>query len=212
MGQAQPKRRTALIVEDDAELRSLTAALLEEEQLETIECESAEAALAVLLIGGQDIAMIFADVRLPGAMDGIDLAWEVKLRWPLLPMVLTSGHPREHERVRELPPGVAFLPKPWQPFNVLRRGGAGLCAGRRELKASVLTAAASLKAVRAARACSQTHRDPTFVRKSFLAKATRRPEPTYVLIFEELWCYCNTLTILKKRRTAGRIAWSHTNA
>jgi CheY-like chemotaxis protein len=82
MGQAQPKRPTALIVEDDAELRSLTAALLEEEQLDTIECESAEAALAVLLIGGQEIAMIFADVRLPGAMDGIDLAWEVKLRWP----------------------------------------------------------------------------------------------------------------------------------
>ena len=119
MGQARPKRRIALIVEDDAELRSLTAALLEEEQLDTIECESAEAALAVLLIGGQDIAMIFADVRLPGAMDGIDLAWEVKLRWPLLPMVLTSGHPRERERARELPPGVVFLPKPWQPFNVL---------------------------------------------------------------------------------------------
>jgi DNA-binding NtrC family response regulator len=119
MGQAQPKRPTALIVEDDAELRSLTAALLEEEQLDTIECESAEAALAVLLIGGQEIAMIFADVRLPGAMDGIDLAWEVKLRWPLLPVFLTSGHPREHERVCQLPPGVVFLPKPWQPFNVL---------------------------------------------------------------------------------------------
>ena len=117
MGQAQPKRRTALIVEDDAELRSLTAALLEEEQLDTIECESAEAALAVLLIGGQEIAMIFADVRLPGAMDGIDLAWEVKLRWPLLPVILTSGHPREH--VGKLPPGVAYMPKPWQPLNVL---------------------------------------------------------------------------------------------
>ena len=117
MGQAQPKRPTALIVEDDAELRSLTAALLEEEQLDTIECESAEAALAVLLIGGQEIAMIFADVRLPGAMDGIDLAWEVKLRWPLLPVILTSGHPREH--VGKLPPGVAYMPKPWQPLNVL---------------------------------------------------------------------------------------------
>ena len=117
MGQAQPRRRTALIVEDDAEVRGLTAALLEEEQLDTIECESAEAALAVMLIGGRDIAMIFADVRLPGAMDGIDLAWEVRLRWPLLPMVLTSGHPREH--LRELPPGVAYLPKPWQPLNVL---------------------------------------------------------------------------------------------
>jgi len=117
MGQAQPKRPTALIVEDDAELRSLTAALLEEEQLDTIECESAEAALAVLLIGGQEIAMIFADVRLRGVMDGIDLAREVKMRWPILPVILTSGHPRE--RVGKLPPGVAYMPKPWQPLNVL---------------------------------------------------------------------------------------------
>jgi DNA-binding LytR/AlgR family response regulator len=45
----------------------------------TIECQSAEAALAVMLIGAHDIAMVFADVRLPGAMDGIDLAREVML-------------------------------------------------------------------------------------------------------------------------------------
>ncbi len=95
----------------------LTAALFEDEKVDTIECESAEAALAVMLIGGREVAMIFADVRLPGAMGGIDLAWEVKLRWPLLPMILTSGHPLE--RIRELPPGVAYMPKPWQPLNVL---------------------------------------------------------------------------------------------
>jgi CheY-like chemotaxis protein len=69
MGQAQQRRRAALIVEDDADLRSLTAALLEDEQLATIECESAEAALATMLIGGRDVAMIFADVRLRGVMD-----------------------------------------------------------------------------------------------------------------------------------------------
>ena len=111
------KRRTVLIVEDDAELRSLAAALLADEQLDTIECESAEAALAVMLMGERDVAMIFADVRLPGVMDGVDLAWEVKLRWPRLPVVLTSGCPREGGR--ELPPGVAYMPKPWQPLNVL---------------------------------------------------------------------------------------------
>ena len=33
MGQAQQKRRAVLIVEDDAELRSLTAALFEDEQV-----------------------------------------------------------------------------------------------------------------------------------------------------------------------------------
>ena len=116
MGQAQQKHRAVLIVEDDAELRSLTAALLKDE-IDTIECESAEAALAVMLIGGREVAMIFADIRLPGVMDGVDLSWEVKLRWPLLPIILTSGHPLE--RIRELPPGVAYMPKPWQPLNVL---------------------------------------------------------------------------------------------
>jgi DNA-binding NtrC family response regulator len=116
MGQL-PKCQTVLIVEDDADLRRLTAALMEDEHLATIECESAEAALAIMLMRGRDIAMIFADVRLPGAMDGIDLAWEVKLRWPLLPMALTSGVPRDH--LRELPPGVAYMLKPWQPLNVL---------------------------------------------------------------------------------------------
>src|SRR4051795_3083094 len=104
MAQAQHKRRTVLIVEDNAELRSLTAALFEDEDLDTIECESAEAALAVLLMGGREVAMIFADARLRGVMDGIDLAREVKMRWPRLPMILTSGNPSEH--IRERPPGV----------------------------------------------------------------------------------------------------------
>jgi len=85
MEQAQQNRRVVLIVEDDAELRGLTAKLLEGGELDTIECDSAEAALAMMLIRGRDIAMIFADIRLPGVMDGIDLAREVRMRWPFLP-------------------------------------------------------------------------------------------------------------------------------
>ena len=114
---AREERRAVLIVEDDAAVRQVTVALLEDGHVDTIECESAEAALAVMLMGGREVAMIFADVRLPGAMDGIDLAWEVKLRYPLLPMILTSGHPCE--RSGDLPSGVTYMPKPWQPHNVL---------------------------------------------------------------------------------------------
>jgi len=111
MGQAQQKRRAVLIVEDDAELRSLTAALFEDEQVETIECES---------------AVIFADVRLRGVMDGIDLAREVKMRWPLLPVILTSGHPRESGG--ELPPDVPYMPKPLAAVQSAdrRRTGTGI--------------------------------------------------------------------------------------
>lgn len=87
-----------------------------------------EAVLAIMLIGGRDVAMIFADIRLPGAMDGVDLAWEVKQRWPFLPMILTSGHPREH--ARELPPLVGYMPKPWQPLKVLIAAERALASAR----------------------------------------------------------------------------------
>ena len=62
MGQARPPRRIALVVEDDAELRWLSATLLEESELDIVECESAEAALAVMLMRGPEVAMIFADI------------------------------------------------------------------------------------------------------------------------------------------------------
>jgi CheY-like chemotaxis protein len=70
-----------------------------------------------MLMGGREVAMVFADVRLRGVMDGIDLAWEVRQRWPFLPVILTSGYPGQ--RVSELPPGVRYIPKPWQPLNLL---------------------------------------------------------------------------------------------
>ena len=62
-----------MIVEDDAELRHLTKLVLEESELDIVESESAEAALATMLLRGRDVAMIFADIRLSGVMDGIDV-------------------------------------------------------------------------------------------------------------------------------------------
>src|SRR5262249_7493151 len=40
-----------------------------------------------------------------------------KAAWPTLPVVLTSG--QTCERARQLPRGVAYVPKPWQPLHVL---------------------------------------------------------------------------------------------
>jgi CheY-like chemotaxis protein len=71
--------------------------------------------------------MIFADFKLPGAMDGIDLACEVKMQWPLLPVILTSGLPRE--RVRDPPLGVDYIAKPWRPLNVLIAAEQALASG-----------------------------------------------------------------------------------
>src|ERR1700730_10811120 len=117
MGRVQSKRRKVLIVEDETELRLLMKMMLEESELEVIECKSEEAALATMLLRGQDVAMIFADIHLSGEMDGIDLAREVKMRWPHLIVLLTSGNAGEH--LKQMPPGVDYIPKPWQPLDVL---------------------------------------------------------------------------------------------
>jgi DNA-binding NtrC family response regulator len=107
----------ALIVEDDPDLRVLGAALLEESGLRVIECEAAEAALAVLTREGENVALVFADVRLPGLLDGVELARRIKAVWPHISIVVTSGY--SARRPETLPDNVTYMPKPWLALDVL---------------------------------------------------------------------------------------------
>jgi CheY-like chemotaxis protein len=107
----------ALIVEDDPDLRVLGAALLEETQLRVVECEDAEKAIAVLAREGENVALVFADVRLPGVIDGVDLARRIKAVWPHISIIVTSGY--SARRPEMLPDNVAYMPKPWLALDVL---------------------------------------------------------------------------------------------
>ena len=112
-----PEPHLALIVEDDPDVRALAGALLEETPLEVVEVESAEAALDCLQERGGEVAMMFADVRLPGEMDGVQLAKAACKLWPTVRVVLTSG---DAGAVSEaLPDCVTFIPKPWRSLDVL---------------------------------------------------------------------------------------------
>ncbi|SCZ12167.1 response regulator [Microvirga guangxiensis] len=112
-----PEPYLALIVEDDPDVRALAGALLEETPLEVVEVDSAEAALDLLQERGGDIAMMFADVRLPGKMDGVQLASAACKLWPTVRIVLTSGDPGT--QLDDLPECVTFMPKPWRGLDVL---------------------------------------------------------------------------------------------
>jgi len=107
----------ALIVEDDPDLRELGAALLEETDLRVVECEDAEQAMAVMAREGDDVALVFTDIRLPGLLDGVDLARRIKALWPHVAMVVTSGF--EIRRPEKLPDNVTYMPKPWLALDVL---------------------------------------------------------------------------------------------
>lgn len=109
--------KLALVVEDDAATRSLAEALLSDTELTAIGCDSAEAALNIMRERGGDVALVFADVSLAGAMDGVQLASAVALLWPATRMVVTSG--RRAERPGTLPEQAVFIAKPWRPFDLL---------------------------------------------------------------------------------------------
>jgi CheY-like chemotaxis protein len=117
MNTLHPEPHLALIVEDDPCVRELAAALLEETPLDVVEVESAEAALECLQERGGEVAMMFADVRLPGPMDGDQLARAACKLWPTIRIVLTSGDPGA--RSDDLPECVTFMPKPWRGLDVL---------------------------------------------------------------------------------------------
>ncbi len=117
MNATRPEPHLALIVEDDPDVRGLAAALLEETELDAVEVGSAEAALDCLQERGGEVAMLFADVRLPGTMDGVQLAKAACTLWPTIRIVLTSGDPGA--RLDDLPECVTFMPKPWRGLDVL---------------------------------------------------------------------------------------------
>jgi len=107
----------ALIVEDDAEVRQLASTLLEESELHVIECESAEAAVSVMQRRGHTVALVFVDIRLPGLIDGVDLARLVHTHWPHAKVIVTSGD--AGDRLGALPAGTAYMEKPWRALDLL---------------------------------------------------------------------------------------------
>lgn len=116
MGQSKPYRATALIVEDDPMQRDMICLLLEESEVDVIECESAEAAELVLERVGADVALMLTDVQLAGDMDGVELAHIARKHHPDMDVIVTSGSPLH----QELPDGVQFWAKPWAPLDVIR--------------------------------------------------------------------------------------------
>ncbi|HEY8382524.1 MAG TPA: response regulator [Microvirga sp.] len=132
MGRAAPAR-IALVVEDDTEVRGLAVALLEETDLDVVEAASAEEALDFLRGRADEVAFLFADVRLPCLMTGLDLARSVQIKWPWIRTVLTSGAPLGGDEATRVPRDVRYMPKPWLALEVLMEAerAAGASHGRR---------------------------------------------------------------------------------
>ena len=88
---AQPSHRV-LLLEDNPEVAEITVEMLRGlgNRVETV--DRAQIALDRLAAGGAPIDVIISDIIMPGGMNGLQFAREVRRRYPDLPVVLVSGY------------------------------------------------------------------------------------------------------------------------
>ena len=107
-----------LVVDDDDDVRAMAMAMLRRLGFSPEGVADANAALQFLR-AGKAVEILFSDVRMPGGMNGLQLAEAARVIRPDLKVILTSGYTGNPEFMQKIRDGrFAFLPKPYD--------GAGL--------------------------------------------------------------------------------------
>jgi CheY-like chemotaxis protein len=106
-----PKRMPiVLVVEDEPIIRMGALDFVSAAGFEALEASNAEDAIRILE-ARSDIHLVFTDVGMPGAMDGVKLAHYIAGRWPPVKLVVASGNMIDEQS--ELPAGAKFFCKPY---------------------------------------------------------------------------------------------------
>ncbi|ACK85561.1 ATP-binding protein [Methylorubrum extorquens] len=98
-----------VLIDDNDEVRTVTASFLEDAGFRVEQANSAQAGLDLLERSGADI--LVSDLVMPGGMDGLAFANEARRRWPHLPVILVSGYSTSAARATEL--GYSLYMKPF---------------------------------------------------------------------------------------------------
>jgi DNA-binding NtrC family response regulator len=107
------EERICLIVDDEPGIRKYLAVVLRNEGFRCLEAESAAESLRILRGCRGEIDLMITDIRMPGDMDGIDLANAVRNSHPGLPVILVSGYTARD------PEGFQVVPKPFTPREIV---------------------------------------------------------------------------------------------
>jgi DNA-binding NtrC family response regulator len=113
-----------LFVEDDAEVRETVAAALRAAGFHICTAVTADEALARLDVGERYDA-VFTDVVMPGVLSGVDLAVEVRRRFPRVGVVVATGYSDRAVHIE----GVRALPKPYDAHQAAEALNAAMAGG-----------------------------------------------------------------------------------
>ncbi|MEK9671492.1 MAG: sigma-54 dependent transcriptional regulator [Rhodospirillaceae bacterium] len=108
-----------LIVDDEADIRSLTAGILEDEGYEAREASDSTEALSAL--AQRRPSLVLLDIWLQGSeLDGMEILRRVKLDHPEIPVLMMSGHGTVETAVTAIKDGAYdFIEKPFKADRLL---------------------------------------------------------------------------------------------
>jgi CheY-like chemotaxis protein len=107
---------TVLVVEDEPLLCELMADELKTIGFTVLRAATGEEAVKVIE-GEEPVDVLFTDIRLPGALDGWDVAEKFRARNPSGPVIYTTGY--SGTPARQVPQST-FLPKPCRPAAIVK--------------------------------------------------------------------------------------------
>ena len=125
-GEATPAAHgRVLMVEDDDNVAGMVSDMLEHIGYGVVRAVNASNALR--LLERETVDVVFTDMVMPGRLSGLDLAREIAVRRPGLPVVLTTGYSQAVASARDQ--GLPLLVKPYRIDALARaleeaRGGA----------------------------------------------------------------------------------------
>jgi PAS domain S-box-containing protein len=115
-GDISGRDRTILLVEDDAGVRAVTAAMLKELQFTVIEADNGSHALDIV-DREPDIDLLFTDIVMPG-MNGFELGRLARERRPQLPVLYATGYAASYTAPEK---GADVLAKPYRESDLLTK-------------------------------------------------------------------------------------------
>ena len=118
-----------LLVEDEWLIRSIMAESLMDAGFDVIHAGSGNEAFERIEHEKRKITILVTDVHLPGGLNGLDVAEEMRRRVPGLPVVVATGRPDVLRPDWHLAGSVALLRKPYGPGELLAtvRNALGQC-------------------------------------------------------------------------------------
>jgi CheY-like chemotaxis protein len=111
---------TVLVVEDETMVRMPIAEYLRDCGYNVLEAGDASEAIAAM-DAEDSVSLVFSDIRMPGKMDGLELAEWFQSNHPAVPVLLTSGYNGGRKLPTTSGSGSRFIEKPYSQTQVARR-------------------------------------------------------------------------------------------